>query len=78
MFEVARDWNYAAAVICGESAFILRAPRARKFIFDESAFMPALALTPRHAGAQTRITSSELLDEQRADHEHALLGQRER
>ena len=68
MFEVVRDWNYAPAVICGESAFILRERRARKFIFDESAFTPALALTRRHAGAQTRITSSELLDEQRAEH----------
>jgi hypothetical protein len=78
MFEVAGDWNYAAAVICSESAFILRAGRARKFIFVESAFTPALALTRRHAGAQTRITSSELLDEQRAEHEHTLRGQHER
>jgi hypothetical protein len=68
MFEVTRDWNYAAAGICGESAFILRARRARKFIFAESAFTPALALTRHRAGAQTRITSSELLDEQRAEH----------
>jgi hypothetical protein len=35
MFEVACDWNYAATVICSESAFIFR---ARQSIFDESAF----------------------------------------
>jgi len=28
MFEVVRDWNYAATVICTESAFIFRARRA--------------------------------------------------
>jgi len=31
MCELARDWNYAAAVISSESAFILRARCARKF-----------------------------------------------
>jgi hypothetical protein len=36
MFEVARDWNHAAAVICGESAFIFsRTLRAQ----IESAFV---------------------------------------
>jgi hypothetical protein len=63
MFEVACDWNYATAGISAESAFIFRTRRARKFIFDESAFLPAPALTRRLHGAQTRITSSELLDE---------------
>jgi hypothetical protein len=38
MFEVVRDWNYAAAVICSESAFIFRARRAPD---AESAFFCA-------------------------------------
>ncbi|HEY7643241.1 MAG TPA: hypothetical protein VH814_26160 [Steroidobacteraceae bacterium] len=35
MFEVARDWNYAAAVIYAESAFNFR---ARELVGAESAF----------------------------------------
>jgi hypothetical protein len=39
MFEVARDWNYAAPLICSESAFIFaRAPRA-----GEKTFLKALS-----------------------------------
>jgi hypothetical protein len=41
MFEVTRDWNYAAAVICSESAFIFRAGRAR-----DSSSMKALSCIP--------------------------------
>jgi hypothetical protein len=68
MFEVVRDWNYATAVICIESAFIFRIRRTRKFIFDESAFFAAVALTRHLRDAQTRITSRELRDAQRAEH----------
>jgi hypothetical protein len=32
MVEVARDWNYANTGICSESAFILRARGARRFL----------------------------------------------
>ncbi|HJY37939.1 MAG TPA: hypothetical protein VJ299_10755 [Steroidobacteraceae bacterium] len=35
MFEVVRDWNYATAIICTESAFIFRDTAAR------AASMPA-------------------------------------
>jgi hypothetical protein len=35
MFEVARDWNYATAVICSEGAFIFG---TRAMLFTESAF----------------------------------------
>jgi hypothetical protein len=71
--EVARDWNYAAAGIYAESAFNFSARAARKFIFVESAFLSARALTRRLRGAQTRITSSELLERAgRRTHEHAL------
>jgi hypothetical protein len=28
MFEVVRDWNYATAVICSESAFYFRRTRS--------------------------------------------------
>jgi hypothetical protein len=53
--QLARDWNYAAAGICAESAFIFRARRSRKFIFDESAFMRAAALTVPEPQQQTRL-----------------------
>src|SRR6185436_63123 len=65
MFEVARDWNYAAAIIFSESAFILR---ARESSCIESAFFVAVALTRHQGRAQTRITTSELRDAQRAEH----------
>ncbi|HET9446591.1 MAG TPA: hypothetical protein VFO35_10050 [Steroidobacteraceae bacterium] len=67
MFELASDWNYATAGIYAESAFFFRERGAQKFIFGESAFLPAGALTPPLRGAQTRITTSELLDEPRAE-----------
>ena len=42
MFEVVNDWNYAAAVICSESAFIFaRDVAARAVPFVESAFSAA-------------------------------------
>jgi hypothetical protein len=43
--EVARDWNYAAATICAESAFNFHDSDAKKFIHVESAFMRFIALT---------------------------------
>jgi len=82
MFEVVRDWNYATAIICNESAFILRStPRAphryslkalssllAEKYFIESAFFVAVALTRHRRGAQTRITTSVSPDAQRAQH----------
>jgi hypothetical protein len=38
MFEVVRDWNYAAAIICTESAFNFA---ARRLVCVESAFFLA-------------------------------------
>ena len=67
MFEVTSDWNYADTGIYAESAFFFGTRRARKFIFGESAFLPVAALTRLLRGAQTRITTSELLDEPRAE-----------
>ena len=67
MFELASDWNYATAGIYAESAFFFHERRARKFIVGESAFLPAAALTPLLRGAQTRLNTSELLDERRAE-----------
>jgi hypothetical protein len=45
----------------------LSSARAKKY-FRESAFLPAVSLTRHQRGAQTRITTSELRDEQRAQH----------
>jgi hypothetical protein len=61
MFEVARVCHARAL----KTALKALSFRAREKDFRESAFLPPLALTRRPRGAQTRITSSELLDERR-------------